>query len=93
MFMPGVTASPSSIRTSPLETLMRSTGTTASQPAGSMAPVMISMQWSGEASASGGSPAACVPCTRSVCVMATDAEATAMPSMDTRSKGGWSRSA
>ena len=41
-----------------------STGTTASQPRGSIAPVMISMQLDGSVSVCGGSPAACEPATR-----------------------------
>ena len=71
-----------------------STGTTASQPRGNMAPVMISMQLEPSGNDSGGSPAACVPATRSRRRFPRRAVVlSAMPSMATRSNGGWSRSA
>ena len=46
--------------TLPPAAVYSSTGTTQSQPAGSTAPVMISMQCPGPASVSGAWPAACV---------------------------------
>jgi hypothetical protein len=60
MFFQGVASASDCSSALPASTLMSSTGTTQSQPTGSIAPVMISMQCSVDASVSGASPAACI---------------------------------
>ena len=74
--------------------MIRSTGTIVSAPGGSAAPVMMATQLFSSGKRSGALPAACVPATGNVRAPAAKAPCRiAMPSMVTRSKGGWSRSA
>ena len=61
---------------------------------GSIAPVMTSTQRAGPPSASGGAPAACVPAISNARTPDSQSRpAIAIPSIVTRSNGGWSRSA